>query len=99
MLSSSEATRRTVYHTAYTHSISLTELEHVSKALICVGSTGVIEWIEKDISDEDVQRVLADRGLRIEEIEVVKIDEGGLVPGLIDTHTVSLCLQQSTIES
>jgi len=81
---------RTVYHTSYTHSISLTELEHVSKAFICVGETGIIEWIEKDIAIEDVERVLADHGLRTGDVEVVKIDDGGIVPGLIDTHTVRL---------
>jgi guanine deaminase len=80
---------RTIYHTSYTHSISLTELEHVSKALICVGETGIIEWIEKDTADEEVERVLADHELRIGDVEVVKINEGGIVPGLIDTHTVS----------
>ena len=81
---------RIAYHTSYTHSISLTELEHVSKALISVGETGIIEWIEKDIATEDVERVLADHGLRICDVEVVEIDVGGIVPGLIDTHTVCL---------
>jgi hypothetical protein len=81
---------RTIYHTSYTHSISLTELGHVPKALICVGETGIIEWIEKDVADEGVERVLAAHGLRIGDVEVVKIDEGGIVPGLIDTHTVRL---------
>jgi hypothetical protein len=83
---------RTIYNTSYTHSISLTELEHVPKALICVGETGIIEWIEKDVAEERVERVLADHGLRIGDVEVVKIDEGGIVPGLIDTHTVRLDL-------
>jgi len=84
---------RTIYHTSYTHSISLKELEHVPKALICVGETGITEWIEKDIGNEEVERILADHGLRIGDVEVVKIDEGGIVPGLIDTHTVRLDCQ------
>jgi guanine deaminase len=88
---------RTIYHTSYTHSISLTELEHVPKALICLGETGIIEWIEKDVAEEGVERVLADRGLRIEDVEVVKIDEGGIVPGLIDTHTVRLASKQRKV--
>jgi len=81
---------RTIYHTSYTHSISLTKLEHVPKALICVGKTGIIEWIEKDIAEDGLERVLADHGLRIGDVEVVRIEEGGIVPGLIDTHTVRL---------
>jgi guanine deaminase len=81
---------RTVYYTAYTHSVSLTELEHVPTALICVGETGIIEWTEKDISADGIEGVLADHGLRIGDVEVVTIGEGGLVPGLVDTHTVCL---------
>ena len=96
--SGSGNTPRTVYHTSYTHSVSLTELEHVSQALICVGKTGLIEWIEKDIGDKDVERALADHGLRIGEIEVVKIDEGGIVPGLIDTHTVCLLFKRESMK-
>jgi guanine deaminase len=88
---------RTIYHTSYTHSISLTELEHVPKALICVGETGIIEWIEKDIADDGVERVLADHGLRIGDVEVIKIDEGGIVPGLIDTHTVRRASKQRKV--
>lgn len=87
---------RTVYHTAYTHSLSLTELEHVPKALICVGGNGVIEWIEKDVSGDGVEGILADHGLRIGEVEMVDIAEGGLVPGLIDTHTVCLLFLSNT---
>lgn len=83
---------RTVYHTAYTHSLSLTELEHVPKALICVDKAGIIEWIKKDVGGDGVEGVLADHGLRIDEVEMVDIPEGGLVPGLIDTHTVRLLL-------
>jgi cytosine/adenosine deaminase-related metal-dependent hydrolase len=85
------ASSHKVYQTAFTHSVSLTELEHVPRALICVDSTGVIEWIEKDIGDEEVDKVLADHGMT--DVEVIKIDQGGLVPGLIDTHTV--CLSRS----
>jgi len=88
---------RTVYHTAYTHSISLTELEHVSKALICVADTGTIEWIEKDVDAQGVEGVLADHGLRIDDVGMVDIAEGGLVPGLIDTHTVCLLLPKKWV--
>ena len=88
---------RTVYHTAYTHSISLTELEHVPKALICVDKAGVIEWIEKEVGGDGVEGALADHGLRIDDVEMVDIAEGGLVPGLIDTHTVCLLLPKKRV--
>lgn len=80
----------TIYHTALTHSLSLTELEHLPQALLCVNECGIIEWIEKDVDTEKVDEVLKKYGA--EGVEVVRIDDGGLVPGLIDTHTVSCSL-------
>lgn len=91
-MSTSTTAKRTIYHTAFTHSLSLTQLEHASRALVCVGPTGIIEWIEKDVQAEQIDKVLADHEvqLRQDEAELVTISEGGLVPGLIDTHTVSV---------
>jgi N-acetylglucosamine-6-phosphate deacetylase len=60
-----------------------------------VDSTGVIEWVEKDIGDEEVDRVLADHDLT--DVEVIKINQGGLVPGLIDTHTVCLLVLRDVV--
>lgn len=90
-MSSSPSTKRTIYHTAFTHSLSLTELEHATRALICVGATGIIDWIERNVRADQVEKVLADHGVQLEQdgAELVTIEEGGLVPGLIDTHTVS----------
>ena len=77
----------TIYYTALTHSLSLTELEHLPRALLSVNEAGIIEWIERDVTPEAVDEVLKDHNTR--DAKVVRIDEGGLVPGLIDTHTVS----------
>lgn len=77
----------TVYYTALTHSVSLDRLEHLPRALFCVDESGIIEWIEKDVAPDSVERLLATHGAA--DVDVVRIDEGGLVPGLIDTHTVS----------
>lgn len=91
-MSTSTTAKRTIYHTAFTHSISLTQLEHASRALVCVGPTGIIEWIEKDVQAEQINKVLADHEVQLGQdgAELVTIPEGGLVPGLIDTHTVSM---------
>jgi cytosine/adenosine deaminase-related metal-dependent hydrolase len=89
-MSSSSTEKRTVYHASFTHSLSLTRLEHASRALICVGPTGIIEWIEKYVGKDRVEEVLAGHGLGKEGVELVIVEEGGLVPGLIDTHTVSI---------
>ena len=76
-----------IYYTALTHSLSLTELEHLPRALICVNKAGIIEWIEKDVASGRLHQVLEGHGAK--GTEVIRIDEGGLVPGLVDTHTVS----------
>lgn len=76
----------TIYYSAFTHSLSLTELEHTSRSLLCVGETGIIEWIEKEVAASEVDKVVKEHGG--EKATLVRIDEGGLVPGLIDTHTV-----------
>lgn len=81
----------TIYYTALTHSLSLTTLEHLPRSLICVGETGVIEWIEKDVSPDEVEGMIERR--KAGSAELVRIEQGGLVPGLIDTHTVGQAAQ------
>lgn len=80
----------TIYYTALTHSLSLTELEHLPRALLCVNEAGIIEWMERDVTSEAVDRVLKEHGA--EGASLVRVSEGGLVPGLVDTHTVSTYL-------
>lgn len=77
----------TIYYTALSHSLSLTELEHLHRALLCVNEAGIIEWIEKSVSPEEVDSEIEKHGAV--GVQVVRIENGGLVPGLIDTHTVS----------
>ena len=84
-------TMSTVYYTALTHSLSLTELEHLPRALISVNEAGIIEWVEKDVAPEEVDQVLKEHGA--EGASLVRVSEGGLVPGLVDTHTVSPSLR------
>jgi hypothetical protein len=91
---SSPNTPRTLYHTPLTHSISLTELVHLPRALICVspGPVGIIEWIEEDVEPSMLEQVASGHGVILADgdVEVVEIREGGgIVPGLVDTHTVS----------
>jgi hypothetical protein len=96
-MSTSTTAKRTIYHTAFTHSLSLTQLEHASRALVCVGPTGIIEWIEKDVQAEQIDKSLADHQVQLGQdgAELVTISQGGLVPGLIDTHTVSMVRRET----
>jgi len=80
---------KTVYIGSYVHSLQLTQLEHVERAIICVDGNGIIEWIE-NIAPEELQDVLAKYGLESDNVEVVELSpDEFLCPGLIDTHTVS----------
>ena len=80
---------KTIYIGSYVHSLQLTQLEHVERAIICVDGNGIIEWIE-NIAPEELQDVLAKYGLELDNVEVVELGtDEFLCPGLIDTHTVS----------
>lgn len=87
---------RTLYHTPLTHSLSPTHLQHLPRALLCVSPNGIIEWLEEDVDPTTIQDVALQHGVELGGGEaevvvvVVEIGEGGLVPGLVDTHTVSL---------
>ena len=74
---------------------SLTSYSALPHALICVGAeTGKIEWIEEDVASEELQETLAKHGLSEEISEhVIELQTGEfLMPGFIDTHTVSHAL-------
>lgn len=80
---------KTIYIGSYVHSLQLTQLEHVERAILCVGEKGIIEWIE-NIASEELQDLLAKYGLEPDNVEVVELSpDEFLCPGLIDTHTVS----------
>lgn len=98
--SSSNNGRRTLYSTPLVHSLSLTELEVLPRALVCVDHLGIIEWVEKDCPGESVQEVALRHGIVLGDesagpggssggVELVEVPEGEFIaPGLIDTHTV-----------
>ncbi len=50
--SSSSIARRTLYSTPLVHSVSRDELEILPRALVCVDSSGIIEWIERIVLGE-----------------------------------------------
>lgn len=82
--------RPALYHGAFIHSLSLSALEHVLEGLIYVES-GVIVWIERDVPSTKVQDAAAKHGILLGDggVEVIELGNDFLVPGLVDTHTVS----------
>ncbi len=105
----SRSSTRTIYRSAIVHSLSLTELQVIPDALVCVGDDGAIEWVDDldqsgaDGRDgrergrgriwEDVVRERARERGVRGAVRAVWLKEGFMCPGLIDTHTVSWCIR------
>jgi hypothetical protein len=86
---------KTLYHGTLIHSLSLTQLEVLPDALLCV-SDGIIEWLERGVEGSRIQEVAMGKGVILGDgdgeggVEVVVLGKGEvLCPGMIDTHTVS----------
>lgn len=80
----------TIYLGAIAHSLDLQQIEYVDQAILCVGTDGLIEWIEH-AAPEELQDIAAKHSVSLDDAEVVELDSDEfLCPGLIDTHTVSL---------
>ncbi len=77
-----------LYYGSFVHSTSLTTLEQCTSSLIYV-SKGLIQWVEKHVESSRVQEVAASHGLMLDDVDVVELGGDFLVPGLVDTHTVS----------
>lgn len=82
----------TLYHGTVIHSLSLTQLEVLPDALLCVSDReGIIEWLERGVEGSEIQEVAVRKGVILDDgVEVVVLGKGEvLCPGMIDTHTVS----------
>jgi hypothetical protein len=107
--------RRTVYRSAIVSPASETEVEVLSDALICVGPTGKIEWVEdltsrledgagdtEGAADEDaalaLQQALQKYDVELDQVDFVRLEEGFLSPGFVDTHTVRLLYALTVVQ-
>ena len=86
----------TVYYGAVINPISLTSYQALPRCLLIVSSAGEVDWILDNVEESDLQEKLASLGLV--DVEVVALKDGEfLLPGFIDTHTVSLpCVSRIT---
>lgn len=85
-----------VYYGAIIQSRSLTELDAWPRALLAIDASGVIAWIETDVSSSEVRDVAGRHGWDIGDSSTVEFIEGKkgewIMPGLVDTHTVRVRL-------
>lgn len=81
----------TIYYGSVINPISLTSYDALSNTLIAVNVQGNIDWIVHDIIDSLIQETLLKQGYGgIDDVEFVVLSKGQFImPGLVDTHTVS----------
>ena len=78
----------TVYHGAVINPQTLTSYDALPNCLLAVSPAGEIEWIVEDVVDSMVQETMSQKGCL--EAELISLKHGEfIIPGLIDTHTVS----------
>jgi len=92
MNSMATAPKTTVYYGSVISSETISSYTASPRALLAVNPKGFIDWIEHDVDNAQVQRVLKhkfkDRGMNLVQVEFVELDDGEfLMPGLVDTHT------------
>jgi guanine deaminase len=79
----------TVYHGAVINPKDLTSYHAMPNCLIAVSPVGEIEWIVEEVVDSMVQEIMSQKGCL--EADVVNLKHGEfIIPGFIDTHTVSV---------
>ncbi|KAF9532229.1 hypothetical protein CPB83DRAFT_847468 [Crepidotus variabilis] len=75
-----------IFYGAVVTPVSVDNYAALPRALLCVNSSGLIEWVVDDVEPHRLQDELASKGLV--DVEVVDLKDGEfLMPGFIDTHT------------
>lgn len=74
--------------------MSIHEAQFLERALLAVSPEGIIEWVVPDVDPSQIQDVALQQGVVLDEsVDVHELKYGEwLMPGFIDTHTVSFFL-------
>lgn len=78
----------TIYYGSLINPESLTSYKALPNCLFSVGPSGNIEWIVDDVAEHALQDALAQKGCIDVDVVALKSDQF-IIPGFIDTHTVS----------
>lgn len=72
--------------------MSVHEAQFHERALLCVSPEGIIEWVVPDVDPTQIQEVALQQGVVLDDsVDVNELKYGEwLMPGFVDTHTVSL---------
>ena len=77
-----------IFYGAVVNPQTLTSYDARPRCLLAVGPSGNIEWMEGDVAPHALESTLAKYGCSNEELIELK-DGEFLLPGFVDTHTVS----------
>lgn len=88
----------TLFYGAVINPQTLTSYDVLPRCLLAVGNTGNIDWMVEDVAPHDLQQVLAQHGCNDEYLVELK-DGEFLLPGFVDTHTVSKIFPRTEIMS
>jgi guanine deaminase len=78
----------TLYYGAVVNPVDLTTFQALPRCLLAVGADGDIAWLVEDVEEFSLQETMAARGCEGSDVVAMKLGEF-LLPGFIDTHTVS----------
>lgn len=79
----------TIYYGAVVNPRSLKAYDLWPRCLLAVNAQGIIDWVVEDVIPHELQDILASKGYTIETDFVALKDSEFLIPGFVDTHTVS----------
>ena len=83
---------RTIFYGPVINPVSLTRFDTLPNCLLSIDPSGKIEWMIDNVYKHQLQNTLASKALS--HVKIVYLKDGEfLMPGLIDTHTVTRCSQ------
>ena len=78
----------TIFYGPVINPVSLTHYDILPHCLLFIDPSGKIEWMVDNIYEHHLQEILASKGLC--HVRIVHLKDGEfLIPGFIDTHTVT----------
>ena len=78
----------TVYYGSIVNPETLTSYKALPRGLLAVNDDGFIDWLIEDVAYEHIQHAMIQNGAISADLRLLKPGEF-LMPGFIDTHTVS----------
>ena len=83
-------TRATIFYGPVINPVTLTCFDTLPHCVLYIDPSGKIEWMMDNVYEHQLQKTLASKGLS--HVKIVHLKDGEFImPGFIDTHTVTRC--------